>query len=150
MKNVYLFQVNYQMGHGQYTSLWLPYSIASVWTYVNQFEEVSSNFKIKECIFKREEFEDVLARLDNPDVCLFSHYLWNDSYNLQLAKLIKQRFPNTIIIFGGPQVDEIGFNFTLANPFVDAIVVNEGEVSLHHLLKDYLNNELKPIYQIQK
>lgn len=38
----------------------------------------------------------------------------------------------------------------MANPFVNSIVINEGEVSLHVLLKDYLENNLKPIYQIQK
>lgn len=149
-KRVYLFQVNYQMGHGQYTSLWLPYSVASVWTYVNQHQEVKDNFEVQECIFKREEFDDVLNRLENPELCLFSHYLWNDNYNLELAKLIKEKWPQCVIIFGGPQVDEIGFNFTLANPFVDSIVINEGEVSLAHLLNDYLKDNLQPIYQIQK
>jgi radical SAM superfamily enzyme YgiQ (UPF0313 family) len=138
------------MGHGQYTSLWLPYSVASVWTYVNQFKEIQDNFEVQECIFMREEFEDVLARLDNPELCLFSHYLWNDNYNLELAKRIKNKWPECIIIFGGPQVDEIGFNFKMANPFVDSIVINEGEVSLHHLLNDYLKDDLRPIYQIVK
>ena len=84
MKNVYLFQVNYQMGHGQYTSLWLPYSVASIWAYVEQFDEIKNNFHVKDCIFKREEFKDVIDRMEDPDVCLFSHYLWNDNYNLEL------------------------------------------------------------------
>ena len=150
MNNVYLFQVNYQMGHGEFTSLWLPYSVASVWTYVNQFDEVKNNFCVKECIYKREEFDDVLNRIEDPDLCLFSHYLWNDNYNLELAKLIKEKWPSVTIVFGGPQVDDIGFNFTLTNPFVDCVVVNEGEVSLHHLLTDYLDNKVMPIYQIQK
>ena len=48
MKNVYLFQVNYQMGHGQYTSLWLPYSVASIWAYVEQFDEIKNNFYVKD------------------------------------------------------------------------------------------------------
>ena len=150
MKNVYLFQVNYQMGHGQYTSLWLPYSVASIWAYVEQFDEIKNNFHVKDCIFKREEFEDVIDRMEDPDVCLFSHYLWNDNYNLELAKLIKERWPNVHIVFGGPQVDETASNFLLVNPHVDTVVINEGEVSLHTLLKDYLEDDVKPIYHVAR
>ena len=152
MKNrTYLFQVNYQMGHGNFSSHWLPYSIAAVWSYVNQFDEIKNNFEVIDCIFKREEFSEILERIENPHICLFSHYLWNENYNLQLAKLIKSRWPECVIVFGGPQVDEDGDIFIKENLFVDSIVINEGEVSLRYLLNDYLNGKsIEKIYQITK
>jgi hypothetical protein len=149
MHNVYLFQPNYQVGHGEFTSLWLPYSVATVWTYVEQFEEIRSNFEVKDCIFKRELLDDVINRLEDPAVCLFSNYIWNETYNLCLAREIKIRWPTCKIIFGGPQVDELGFNFIIRNPFVDSVIINEGEVSLHCLLIDFLEGNLKKVYQIQ-
>jgi hypothetical protein len=149
MHNVYLFQPNYQVGHGEFASLWLPYSVATVWAYVEQFEEIRSNFEVKDCIFKRELLDNVIDRLEDPAVCLFSNYIWNETYNLVLAREIKTRWPTCKIIFGGPQVDELGFNFIIRNPFVDSVIINEGEVSLHCLLVDFLEGNLKKIYQIQ-
>jgi radical SAM superfamily enzyme YgiQ (UPF0313 family) len=151
MYSVYLFQPNYQGGKGQFVSQWLPYSIASLWTYVEQFEEIKNNFKVKECIFIREEVDKIISRLDNPDFCLFSNYIWNENYNLIIAEEIKKHWPNCKIIFGGPQVDEVGFNFLLRNRFVDAVVINEGEISLHTLLLDFLQSKkIKKIYDKEK
>lgn len=139
MLNVYLFQVNYQAGLGKYTSQWLPYSIATVWSYAEQNPVVRDNFAVPEIIFKREPIEDIVARLDDPKLCLFSNYIWNENYNQLAAKAIKQRYPDCVIIFGGPQVNEDGDTFLLNNSFVDAVVINEGEVSVENLLLDYYN-----------
>ncbi len=46
MKSVYLFQVNYQMGYGNFSSQSLPYSIAAVWSYAEQFDIVKQNFDV--------------------------------------------------------------------------------------------------------
>jgi hypothetical protein len=47
MNNVYLFQPNYKGGMGQFTSHWLPYSIATIWAYVEQFDFVKDNFEVQ-------------------------------------------------------------------------------------------------------
>lgn len=151
MYSVYLFQPNYQGGRGQFVSQWLPYSIATLWAYVEQFEEIKSNFEVKSCVFKREEIDIALSKIDSPSLCLFSSYIWNENYNLLLAKEIKRRWPLCKIIFGGPQVDDIGFNFLTRNSFVDSVVINEGERSLYSLLTDFLSTgKIKKIYDIEK
>lgn len=147
MYNVYLFQVNYQAGLGKYISQWLPYSIATVWAYVEQNPVVKDNFEVKEVIFKREPIEDIVDRLDNPSICMFSNYIWNENYNQLAAKAIKKKFPNCKIVFGGPQVNDIGEKFLNNNSFVDAVVINEGEVSTENLLLDfYIKRSIDRVY----
>jgi radical SAM superfamily enzyme YgiQ (UPF0313 family) len=149
-RNTYLFCPNYQHGSGSYTSHWLPYTIATVWAYVEQFEDIKNNFEIQDLIFKREPVEKILNRMQNPDICLFSNYIWNENYNLLVASQIKKLWPKCLIVFGGPQVDEKHENFLNRNSFVDSIVVGEGEISLHLLLTDYLNGFVKPVYNMHK
>lgn len=151
MYNVYLVQANYQIGKGQYSSHWLPYSIAALWAYVEQFDQIKQNFQVIECIFKREEISDITARMIDPDFCLFSNYIWNENYNLLLAEAIKKIWPNCKIIFGGPQVDDNGEKFLNQHKFVDSIVINEGEKSLTKLFNDILENkEIRPIYEVER
>ena len=147
MHNTYLFYPNYQQGTGRYTSHWLPYSIAAIWAYVEQFQEIKNNFEVKDLIFKRENIENLVNRLEDPKICLFSNYIWNERYNLITAEKIKQRYPECVIVFGGPQVDTMGELFLSRNKFVDSVVINEGEKSLHQLLNDYLNGNVKRVYR---
>jgi radical SAM superfamily enzyme YgiQ (UPF0313 family) len=150
MFNTYLFYPNYQQGTGIYTSHWLPYTVAALWAYVDQFDEIKSNFEVKDLIFKREPVENIINRMIDPKVCLFSNYIWNENYNLIVAKEIKTQWPNCLIVFGGPQVDENYQDFLNRNPFVDTVVIGEGEISLHNLLNDYLINDVKSVYNLHK
>lgn len=146
MRNVYLFQPNYQSGIAPYISQWLPYSVASIWAYVEQYDEIKKNFEVKQTFFRRYNIDEVVSKLDNPALCLFGNYIWNENYNLLMAEAIKNAYPDCKIVFGGPQVDDNGQDFLNRNPFVDVVVINEGEHSLHQLLQDFLYFRLKPIY----
>lgn len=150
MINTYLFYPQYQDGNPPFITQWLPYSVAAVWAYVDQFSEIKENFKLKEIIFKREPIDTVVSRLDNPGVCLFSNYLWNENYNLLLAKQIKKRYPKCLIVFGGPNVHNDGYTFLKENSQVDCAVTNEGEYNLYNLLIDHLNNKVKSVYNSTK
>ena len=145
MINTYLFYPQYQDGNPPFITQWLPYSVAAVWAYVDQFSEIKENFKLKEIIFKREPIDTVVSRLDNPGICLFSNYLWNENYNLLLAKQIKKRYPKCLIVFGGPNVHNDGYTFLKENSQVDCAVTNEGEYNLYNLLIDHLNNKVKSV-----
>lgn len=147
MLNVYLFQVNYQAGLGKYISQWLPYSIATVWASAESNLEINDNFQVKEIVFKREPIDSVVERLDNPDLCMFSNYIWNENYNQLMAAEIKKKYPDCTIVFGGPQVNEDGYSFLENNQFVDAVVVNEGETSTQTMLLDLLHKRpLEKVY----
>ena len=58
--NVYLFQPQYQIFVGDEINYWLPYSIGCLWSYVNQFDDISSQFNLGHLFFKRDKTEEVL------------------------------------------------------------------------------------------
>jgi len=134
-KNVYLFQP--EISSGTRPEHYLPYSVGCIWAYCNQFEDIQNNYELKDVIWKRERQKDVLDRIEDPVVCAFSCYVWNENWNLTCAKRIKERWPECIIVFGGPSVNE---NWT-KHEFIDVAMFGEGEEKWAELLHKILNNE---------
>ena len=136
--NVYLFQPQYKRKRIKY---WLPYAVSCIWSYCNQFKEIQENYILKDVIFKREHPEEVLSRLDNPTICAFSCYVWNEQYCLGIAKLIKEKYPDCIIEFGGPQACK---KMKEQHDFIDVVIIAEGEESFYDILIKILKKEEIP------
>jgi radical SAM superfamily enzyme YgiQ (UPF0313 family) len=137
MKNVYLFQPQYYdliKGIKQY---WLPYAIGCLWAHATQFEDIHSNFVLKKLFFEPTEFENILDQIEDPTVCGFSSYMWNEEYNLFIAKKIKEKWPNCKILFGGPQT---GADY-LSYEFIDSICMAEGENHFVQALRNIINGQ---------
>jgi radical SAM superfamily enzyme YgiQ (UPF0313 family) len=134
MRNVYLFQPQYAVEFRQEINYWLPYSAACVWTYAAQHADITDNFNLKDIFFKRTPIDNVLDQLDNPAVCGFSCYMWNEQYCLEMARCIKDRWPNCIIAFGGAQTSSA----MLKHQYIDCIMLAEGEKSFLSLLRAIL------------
>ena len=134
-KNVYLFQP--EITSGPSNEHYLPFSVGCIWSYANQFQEIQDNFDLKEIIWRRERQRDIIDRLDNPKVCGFSSYVWCENWNLTCAKKIKERWPDCLIIFGGPSVNKEWTD----HDFIDVAMFGEGEEAFYNLLKKHLNNE---------
>ena len=89
--------------------------------------------------------------LEKPAAVCFSHYLWNARLTLAYAKRIKEVWPDVPIVLGGPNypVDEEDQDtFLITNPWVDFVVVKEGETAGANLLRllaahDYNAQRLK-------
>ena len=118
MKNVYLFQPQYAVEFRKEKNYWLPYSAGCIWSYASQYKDITDHFQLKKLFFKREPISDVLNQIEDPDVCGFSCYLWNEQYCLTLAKEIKQQWPKCVLVFGGAQVNLK----MLQKKFIDSIV----------------------------
>ncbi len=69
-----------------------------------------------------------------PDVILFSCYIWNVDMLKQLCPLLKKIMPNCVIGFGGPEVSYESEAFLRDNPAVDLIMRGEGELVFSELL----------------
>ena len=146
-KNLYLFQPQYSVEYRTEKNYWIPYSIGCVWSYSAQFTDIQDNINCKDIFFKRDKHEAVLATLQSPDICAFSCYQWNKNYNLQLAKKIKQQWPNCIIVFGGPEVDVTFLN----DSYVDTIILGEGELAFLELLRTIISNgKILDVYKKQR
>lgn len=140
MKNVYLFQPQYSLIYNKSVSYWLPYSIGCIWAYAHQFDHIKQNFHLGGLYFKRDRPEDVLATIKAPSVCGFSCYVWNEKYCLEIAKQIKKRWPECLIVFGGEQVT----NDFLDYDYVDSVVKYEGEENFLKILECILDGKPVP------
>ena len=132
-----MFQAQYAVEVRNEDTYWLPYSVGCLWAYCMQYDDVASGFYLKDLIFKREDPEKLVARLEDPVVCAFSTYIWNEQYNLHVAKLIKEKYPECIIEFGGPQATEKLTKYD----FIDCIIVSEGEEAFLDLLRKVISME---------
>jgi len=77
----------------------------------------------------QEPILDVLRGISayNPQVVIFSVYIWNCTQCYAVAKELKKILPNVLIGAGGPEVSFKTKDFFKENPFFDFLVKGEGE-----------------------
>ena len=136
-KRCYLFQPQY----GNNNTYWLPYTIGCLWAHAMHVPNILDNWALSDLYFKREPIEKLLDDLIDPALCGFSLYVWNRNYCLKAAQAIKEKWPNCIILFGGPSVTEKTTEYN----FIDSVILKEGEHSFVDALLDYPN--VKKIYR---
>lgn len=143
MKNVYLFQPQYSVEFRKETNYWLPYSVGCLWAYAQQFDDIREQFQLTDIIFKRDPIAVVIDSIDNPTVCGFSVYIWNERYCLTLAQAIKEKWPDCVIVFGGPQTSSKHLEHT----FIDSVILGEGEERFVEILRTINNgNSIDKLY----
>lgn len=148
MNNVYLVQPNFDCGPGNKQEYYLPYSVGILWSYVNQFDEIKNNFRLKKIFFKRDRIDEVIKQIQDPKIVAFSCYIWNWEYNKKLAQQVKKHYPDCKIVFGGPQVTDRPYQklFFHEHKYVDVVINGEGELSFHDVLLCFLAG--KPLQSV--
>jgi radical SAM superfamily enzyme YgiQ (UPF0313 family) len=74
---------------------------------------------------------------DLPDVIGFSNYIWNSSLSIAFARIVHERSPSTICVFGGPHFPKEPHQseeFLTNHPEIDFYVEGEGEQAFARLL----------------
>jgi radical SAM superfamily enzyme YgiQ (UPF0313 family) len=100
--------------------------------------------KVKIKLFK---YPELLAReLENtvPTITGFSNYMWNIHLSHEFAKRIKEKYPKTITIFGGPNYPvelKDQEEFLRAHPAIDFHINGEGEYAASNLVKILFEND---------
>ena len=144
MKNVYLVGPNNSLSH----SLFLPYSIGCIAAYSFRDEEIKSSYSLGEFIFTKLPIEEAVKKTVSPFLVGFSCYMWNVEYNLSLALEIKKKYPDAVIVFGGPHVPD-DVSFLKEYGFIDILIHGEGEVAFFEILKTLDNGgDFRNIYNI--
>lgn len=84
-----------------------------------------------------EDIENILYDILDKgyDTVAFSCYIWNIEKTLKIASNIKKASPETLIIFGGPEVSFEVQDFMQQNKFVDMVVCGEGEQAFSEFQK---------------
>jgi len=147
-RNIYLYQAQYSLSVRGKPAYWIPYSVGCIWSYAQQFDIVNDNYNLAGLGFRREPPEQVVAKMNHPAIACFSCYVWNEMWSLATAKAVKDAFPDCKIIFGGPQSS---VNMPIQYPFIDSVIVSEGEVSFVQLLEDYHSTgRVNAIYKAER
>ena len=136
MKRLYFFQVNYPYGKSAH----LPYTAGQLIAYAFDDEAVKESFSIEKIFFLRDDVAKVMAQIVEPSVVAFSSYIWNHNYNKTLAELIKAKYPNCVIIFGGHHVAP-GGSLLEECDYIDYLLHGEGEIIFRRLMRAIIGLE---------
>ncbi len=138
MKNVYLID----LASGSNMNL-LPLSIGLVGSYSMAQPDLADAYAFELQFLRGDNRAKVNAMID-PVVVGIACYIWNVEGSLKLARLVKERFPNTKIVLGGfsiPKEHDRVSAFFKKNSFVDILVHGEGEVIFANLLRRLAQGE---------
>lgn len=135
MKKIYMAQPTFM----NTSSVYLPYAVGALASYAWSFEEIRNNYEFSKCFFLRESPDEVLKKIETPFLVGFSCYMWNFEYNKVLAKKIKEKYPECIIVFGGQNISPDSSELNLYS-YIDILIQGEGEVAFKDLLISFLNN----------
>lgn len=122
-RRVYLNEYNAPVGN----SLYLPYASGLLRAYAEKINGIKENYTFMPFIFERKAPPDIIADYENPSVAGFSASMWNFRLSLQVARRIKEKYSNCLIVFGGPHTPFQSEGFFEEYPFVDVAVRGEGE-----------------------
>lgn len=95
---------------------------------------INDNYQFAPFIFSRKKLSDILNEYDNPSIAAFSVSMWNHNLNMRVAKEVKNKYPNCLIVMGGPNVPFKTKDFFIDNPFIDVTVRGEGEKIFNQIL----------------
>jgi radical SAM superfamily enzyme YgiQ (UPF0313 family) len=126
----------------------LPINWLNFKNYYTKNSKFSSQVQWNEPIlnFENVVFDDIITYYDNQDadVYAFSSYLWSHMAVVAVAKELKRRNSNRIIVFGGPHLNITHNNLEwfIKNKFVDAVCepTSYGEWFMTDLLDQLVEN----------
>ncbi len=139
MHNVYLALIPFQLTLEK-TPIYFPYSIGMLWSYALTSNVIRENCDLKEMLFLKEPIDDIINRMDNPTILGLSCYMWNMNYTMEIAKRVKEKWPDCKVIAGGPSVPVTDNDFFDKHPYVDIVVYREGEIVFKDLLIALIEN----------
>lgn len=142
IKEVYIVQANYLYGKDAY----LPYAAGVIAAFAWSDKRVKDNYSLARIVFKREKINDVVQSFENPYLVAFSNYVWNYEYNKALAKELKNKYPNCLIVFGGHNVENNSSKQLNEYDFIDFLIHEEGEEPFRNLLVAL--NEKTPLEEV--
>ncbi len=134
-KKMYFVQPNTMLGN----SIYYPYAVGVISSYALQFDDINSVYELSGIIFKEDSTEEVLTAVKDPYIIGFSNYFWNYQYNLKQAKIIKEKYPDCIIVFGGHQISR-NSDYLTKYPFIDILIFGEGEIPFTQILRNLKDN----------
>jgi hypothetical protein len=113
---IYYFLKSFYLKNGQFNPDWLP----------TENDPNELNFEI--------------LKKESPDVFCFSMYCWNKHTIDELAIKLKELFPNSIFVVGGPEINHKEDMFSIF-PWMDYAVYGDGERAFQLLIDALHTND---------
>ncbi len=127
MRRVYVVALN--------TLPFLPYIHGLLRAMVDTDPEVAADFRFEQPYFFMDPAEGIAEGIVEPDVVGFSCYVWNFRRTMKVARLVKERWPDALLVAGGPHVPERIGTFFDEHPYIDLAVHGEGEMPFLRILQ---------------
>lgn len=138
--NIGLVQVGDCYG-GQY---FFPYSIGVLQAYAEKKLKNLGQYEFLLPIYKRLKVKNAVDSLLKADIVFFSTYLWNFRISLEIARQLKEKRPDCIIVFGGPQVPDNDSRlklFLTKYRYIDIGSFGEGEQAFVSIIENFLTRQ---------
>ena len=136
-KIVYMNEFNVRMGKATY----LPLVSGILRAYAETDEEIRANYTFKPFLFCIDRFENLIAQYDEaPTMATFSISMWNERLSLQMAREIKSRWPDCLVVFGGAQCPHDSRSYLEQHDFIDVSVRAEGEDAFFGICKRFIKS----------
>jgi radical SAM superfamily enzyme YgiQ (UPF0313 family) len=126
-----LVQINNSFSGQSY----LPYSVGLLESYARGHAKNPDAFEFLLPIFSRVKVAAAVEHLARADIVGLSLYVWNVRLSLEIARRLKERNPDVVIVVGGPQAPDRPDQFLRDNPFIDLLCHGEGEQTFLEILE---------------
>jgi putative methyltransferase len=123
-----------------YPNATLPQSIGTLWSYVSQFNIIANNYFLAKTFWENEDAITVVNDIENPDILICSCYIWNWERTYQVIKTIKNKYPNCLVIIGGPE-PKYSVEWMNQHPEINILIPYYGETVLKNLLIENLEDK---------
>lgn len=132
-QNVYVVSLN--------IAPFLPYIYGVLRAFAEEDPEVRGRYDFKQPFFFNHRPAEIVDGMENPAVLALSCYIWNFRQHMKTARLTKERYPDAVVVAGGPQIPDRPGEFFREHPYVDVIVHGEGELPFRGILRSRLEAE---------
>jgi putative methyltransferase len=127
MKSIYFLSIN--------MISFVPYAYGLLRSYAEQDAGIAASYRWHAPITDPAPVAEVVSAVVDPDLLCLSCYVWNHNQQLAIARQVKARYPECLVVCGGPHIPEHPDGFFERFPWVDILVHGEGEIPFAGLLR---------------
>jgi len=139
MKRIYFNEYNLLMGSGGI--VYLPYVSGILSAFIKTSEVVNRNCEVMPFLFRPASLDSIVGCYDDPFIAAFSISMWNEQLSLSVARDVKSRFPDCLVVFGGSQCPHDPTDYMKLNTFIDVCVRAEGEEAFLQIVESAIKGD---------
>ena len=119
-------------------ALYIPLVHGLLRAHAEACDDLRAAYEFAEPLCIPSSLEEMLDAIGAADVVGFSTYVWNECNSHALARAVRERLPEALIVFGGPQIPRTPSDYLERHPWVDLCVHGEGEAAFSAILRERL------------